>query len=155
MLYSSSCEYAIRAMTYLAGKPPGRRVPLAEIAEAQELPRPFLGKLLQDLVRAGLLSSARGPTGGYSLAYPPQRISLLEVKDAIEGTEDLERCAVGLDPCSDDTPCPLHDTFKPLRRAIRAYLEETTLEDLARGLARKRALLAQRALEASVWETDP
>lgn len=150
MLYSSGCEYAIRAMTHLASRPPGRFTLLAEISEAEELPSAFLGKLLQDLVRAGLVKSARGPTGGYALAYPPEEVALLEIKEAIEGTADLERCAVGLDPCSDATPCPLHDTFKPLRQAIRAYLEETTLDDLVRGLARKRALLAQRELEAGV-----
>lgn len=150
MLYSSGCEYAIRALTYLAGRPPGRHASLAEIAGAQELPQPFLGKLLQDLVRAGMVKSARGPTGGYALAYPADEITLLDVKDAIEGTEDLERCAVGLDPCSDETPCPLHDAFKPLRQTIRHYLEETTLEDLSRGLARKQALLAERGLGARV-----
>lgn len=148
MLYSSGCEYAIRAMTHLASRPPGRLIPLAEISEAQDLPPAFLAKLLRDLARAGLVRSARGPTGGYALAYPPEEVSLLEIREAIEGTVDLERCAVGLDPCSDTTPCPLHDTFKPLRQAIRRYLEETTLDDLARGLARKRALLAERKLRA-------
>ena len=115
---------------------------LLEIATAQDLPRAFLGKILKDLVRAGMLTSARGPTGGYSLACEPEDICLLEIKEAIEGSGDLERCAVGLNPCSDDTPCPLHDTYKPLRTAIRAYLQETTLASLVVGLSKKRALLA-------------
>ena len=114
---------------------------LSEIATAQDLPRAFLGKIMKDLVRAGMLTSARGPTGGYSLACEPGDICILEIKEAIEGTGELERCAVGLDPCSDDTPCPLHDTYKPLRMAIRAYLQETTLASLAAGLSQKLALL--------------
>lgn len=148
MLYSTACEYAILALTHLAGRPPGRMTLLAEISGAENLPGPFLGKLLRDLGRAGLVKSARGPRGGYALAYPAHRISLLEIKRAIEGTADLDRCAAGLDVCSDDTPCPLHDTFEPLRRAIRTYLEDTTLEDLSRALARKRVLLAERAVGA-------
>lgn len=146
MLYSSACEYAIRALTVLAQNPPGRRVLLSEIVEAQDLPSPFLGKVLPDLVKAGLLRSARGPNGGYTLAYPPEEITLLDVKEAVDGTADLERCAVGLDPCSDVTPCPLHDTFKPLRKAIRSFLQETTLRDLALGIWEKEALLARLRL---------
>jgi Rrf2 family protein len=128
-------------LTYLAQRPPEERTMLSEIATTQDLPRAFLGKILKDLVRAGMLTSARGPTGGYSLAREPEDICLLEIKEAIEGLDDLERCAVGLNPCSDDTPCPLHETFKPLRTAIRAYLEETTLAGLVAGLSLKMALL--------------
>lgn len=146
MLYSNACEYAIRALTYLAQTPPGQLTLLNDIAKTEDLPPAFLGKILQDLVRAGILRSARGPTGGYALAYPPAEITLLDIKEVVEGTAELERCAVGLNPCSDETPCPLHDTFKPLRQAIRRYLEETTVEELVRGLWEKRARIAERRL---------
>jgi Rrf2 family protein len=118
---------------------------LSEIAAAQEIPRAFLGKILKDLVHTGMLRSARGPSGGYSLAHEPVEISLLEIKEAIDGHKDLERCAVGLSPCSDDAPCPLHDTYKPLRTAIKTYLQDTTLAGLSAGLAEKRALLGDHA----------
>jgi Rrf2 family iron-sulfur cluster assembly transcriptional regulator len=117
---------------------------LSEIAAAQNLPRAFLGKILKDLVHTGMLRSARGPAGGYSLAREPKEISLLEIKEAVEGRGDLERCAVGLSPCSDDSPCPLHDTYKPLRTAITAYLKDTTLAGLAAGLSKKQTLLGDR-----------
>lgn len=146
MLYSNTCEYAIRALTYLALAPPGQFNQLADIAEAEQIPQAFLGKILQLLVRAGFLRSARGPGGGYQLAYPPAEISLLEVRKVIDGGDDLERCAVGLNPCSEDTPCPLHETFKPLREAIYRFLEETTLKDLAVGIWEKKALIAQKQL---------
>ncbi len=145
ILYSNTCEYAIRALTYLAQQPTGELTMLSEITAAQELPRAFLGKILKDLVRTGMLRSARGPTGGYSLARDPAEISLLEIKEAIDGSGDLERCAVGLSPCSDDAPCPLHDAYKPLRTAIRTYLQDTTLAGLAAGLSEKQVLLAGRA----------
>ena len=146
MLYSLSCEYAIRALTYLAQRPAGKLTLLGEIAEAEGIPRAFLAKVLQDLVREGLLRSARGPAGGYALADSPENTSLYEIRRAVDGVEDLERCAVGLDPCTDDTPCPLHEMYKPLKAAIERYLRQTTVADLARGIWEKRALIAQRAL---------
>lgn len=147
VLYSNTCEYAIRALTHLAQTTPGEFCQLSEIAKAQTIPPAFLGKILQNLVRAGILRSARGPGGGYQLAYPPAEISLLDVRHVIDGSDDLNRCAVGLNPCSDDTPCPLHETFKPLREAIHRFLSETTLRDLALGIWEKKALIAQKQLQ--------
>ena len=149
MLYGASCEYAIRALTHLAQQEPGQLTLLSEIAEAHGLPPPFLAKILKELVRAGMLKSARGPSGGYALAYPPEEMSLLQIREVLEGTADLDRCAVGLEPCSDTTPCPLHETFKPLRATIRQYLEGTTVADLARGYWEKQALIAQSRLRSS------
>ena len=108
------------------------------------MPRPFTSKILRDLVRAGLLKSSRGPGGGYALARDSADVSLLEIQQIIDGVGNLDRCAVGLAACSDDAPCPLHDEFKPLRNAIREYLEETTLAQRAGALKRKRALLAEK-----------
>ena len=143
MLYSNPCEYAIRALTELALRDGAEWVDVGTIAEAAELPRAYLGKILKGLVEAGILRSTRGPGGGYRLARDPESISLLDVKVAIDGERDLERCAVGLDPCSDETPCPLHDDFKRLRTEIRDYLASTSLEQIARGIREKSALLGE------------
>ncbi len=144
MLYSKTCEHAIRALAYLASRPAGNLCLVDEIAEAEDMPRPFTSKILRDLVRAGLLTSSRGPGGGYALARDPEEISLLEILQIIDGTDQLDRCAVGLDLCNEFAPCPLHDEFKPLRDAIRAYLEGTTLAAMSGALKRKRALLAEQ-----------
>lgn len=138
MLYSSTCEYAVRALTFLASAPPQALVRLTVIAEAEDLPAPYLGKVFRDLSRAGVLHSAKGPRGGYRLARSADSITLLDVKRVIDGVVDLERCAVGLGQCSDLMPCPQHVTFKPLREAIRRYLATTTLSDMAAALERKR-----------------
>jgi Rrf2 family protein len=137
MLWSSACEYAIRAATHLAAAP-DTLVQLKDIAAAEGIPAPFASKILQGLVRAGVVRSVKGPGGGYGLARPPATITFMDIKAATEGTRDLEACAVGLARCADDVPCPLHETFKPVRQAIRRYLERTTLADLSTQLARKR-----------------
>ena len=143
MLYSRTCEHAIRALAYLAARPVGDLCLVDEIAEAEDMPRPFTSKILRDLVRAGLLTSSRGPGGGYALARDPAKISLLDIQEIIDGDGNLDRCAVGLAACNEFAPCPLHDEFMPLRRSIRKYLEETTLADMSGALKRKKALLAE------------
>jgi Rrf2 family transcriptional regulator, iron-sulfur cluster assembly transcription factor len=140
VIYSSACEYAIRAAAYLAGRHEEEGlVKLRDITEAEDLPSPFLSSILQQLVTAQLLRSSRGPTGGYALKRPPHQITLYDIKAAVDGTAELEACAVGHDRCSDETPCPLHDSWKPIREEIVAYLRKTTLADMATTLDRKRA----------------
>lgn len=142
MIYSNACEYAIRALNVLADEPADRWVLRTTIAEAGDLPAPFMGKILKDLVRAGLLVSVRGRGGGYRLARPAAQIRLIDIREAIDGAKDLDTCAVGLDPCSDETPCPLHEDFKQVRETIREYLTTTTLAQVASGRRTKSALLS-------------
>jgi len=137
MIYSKACEYAIRALTHLARHP--ERLCLAkEISQKEEIPHYFLSKILQSLAREGLLKSVKGPGGGFKLAKPPEEFTLYEIKEAVDGVADLEECAVGLERCDDETPCPLHETFKPIREQIKAYLRTTTLADMARAVEKKR-----------------
>ncbi len=145
MIYSNACEYAIRGMAYLARQPAEQLCLLNDIAASEGLPYHFMGKIFQTLVRARLLRSVKGPGGGFSLTRPPEEISLYQIKEAIDRTEDLYRCAVGLDRCDDTTPCPLHDTFKPLRHEIRSYLEQTMLSDMALAVQQKKSLMLNSA----------
>jgi len=135
VICSSACEYAIRAATHLALHPPGAFVSAGDISDAEDIPAPFLSAVLQRLVAADLLRSARGPGGGYTLARAPAKISLYDIRAAIDGIADLEGCALGLGACSDDATCPLHETWKPIREQIRAYLVDTTLERTADALS--------------------
>jgi Rrf2 family protein len=141
MIYSSACEYAIRAMAYLVGSEAGTRVLAREVAEAETIPGPFLGKVFQTLVKGGLLHSTKGPGGGFSLAKNPKDITLLDIYTVVDGINDLERCAAGLAECSDEQQCPLHESWKPIRAKIRRYLETTTLAQMAAATRKKRELL--------------
>ena len=144
MLYSKPCAYAIRAMAHVANLtgevPAGGK----EIAEAEGIPAPVLRKILQELVRMGLLDSRRGPGGGFRLARPAKRITLRDVVAAIDGLDQFQECAVGLERCSDDQPCPLHDNWKGLKNQFQAYLERTTLGEMARAVQRKKELMRTR-----------
>lgn len=138
MIYSNACEYAIRALTYLARHPD--KFSLArEISEIEKIPHYFLSKILQDLARDGLLKSTKGPGGGFRLTKAVEKYTLYEIKEAIDGIADLDDCAVGLARCNDLIPCPLHETFKPLREQIKKYLQVTTLADMAYAVEKKAA----------------
>jgi len=136
MIYSKECEYAIRALTYLSLHPE-RRCLSREIAEDESLPGFFLSKILQTLARARLLNSVKGPNGGFQLAKSPDEITLFEIRQILDGNDDLEACAVGLGECHGLTPCPLHESFKPIRDQIKDYLHHTTLELMAKAVQEK------------------
>jgi len=143
MIHSSACEYAIRALTYMASVPVGTRLLARDVAAHERVPGPFLGKVFQTLVRADMLTSSKGPGGGFSLARDPSTITLFDIYRAIDGTTYLDGCAVGLARCSDETPCPLHERWKPVRERIRTYLQSTTLADMVEATRKKRESIAR------------
>jgi len=143
MLYSSACAYAIRALSRLAAIRPEGYVLLDEICAGGELPRHFVAKIMQDLVRQGLLVSAKGRGGGFALARPADEITLYQIVELIDGTEPLKQCIVGMAKCDDDQPCPQHDQWKQLRGQIYDFLTGTTLSQMSRTLERKLELIGQ------------
>jgi Rrf2 family protein len=143
MIFSRPCEYAIRAMTFLADSREGV-ARAQEIAAAEDIPLPILSKVLQDLARAALLDSRRGPGGGFRLARRPEQISLRDVVAAIDGTDHFYHCVAGLPGCSDEAPCPLHDMWKRFRATLIESLEVTTLDRMARVVTKKKQVAARK-----------
>lgn len=138
MIFSNSTEYAIRALAELAGRPADSLVMLDDIVAGTDMPRDFLAKLFQKLVKGGVLRSSKGRGGGFALARPAYEISLMNVVESIDGPQLFDRCVVGLDRCTDEMPCPQHDLYKPIRHRLRDYLLTTTLADLAASLKAKK-----------------
>ena len=141
MIFSNPTEYAIRGLSELASRSaPGLpTVLLDQLVEGTDLPRDFMAKIFQKLVRAGILCSAKGRGGGFALARPAHEINLMHIVEAIEGPQVFDRCVVGLDACNDAMPCPQHDLYKPIRQRLRDYLNTTTLADLAASLKAKQS----------------
>ncbi len=139
MLYSKSAEYAIQAMIYLAEHKPEKPIMIRKIAEDYDIPYQFLAKIMQVLVKHRLVKATRGRTGGVQLAKDPKDIYLNQIVHAIDGfPPDEEMCVVGLDLCSDDVPCPLHEQWKPIRAQLRDLLSTEPLDDLAKRVIKKR-----------------
>lgn len=133
MRLTRESEYALLGLTFVASRPNGEVVRLAEIAAAGRLPQTFLAKTFQKLARHGLVVSHRGPGRGYALARLPDKISLREVLEAIEGPDLFSRCLFWNTHCSDTNPCLLHRHMKSLVPDVGDALERLTLVDLAHG----------------------
>src|SRR5690349_6060922 len=101
MIYSSTTEYAIRGLSELAIREPGKRVLLDQLVAGTTLPRDFMAKVFQKLAKAGLLKSAKGRGGGFELARPAHEITLSDIVGAIEGEQAYDQCVVGLEKCND------------------------------------------------------
>lgn len=130
-MFSRACEYAIRALLYLAERPPGVYAPVREVAKQRAIPFHFLGKIVQQLTKRGLLMSSKGPNGGIMLASPADEITLLQVVEAIDGLDVTTQCIIGLPTCLDSNPCPLHIDWRKSRMQILEMLARKTLKQLA------------------------
>jgi Rrf2 family protein len=139
MIFSSATEYAIRGLSELAARNPDGPLMLDDLVAGTGLPRDFVAKIFQKLVRAGFLRSAKGRGGGFALARRQHEITLLEIVEAVEGPRLIDACVVGLEKCNDHMPCSQHDLYKPIRQRLKDYLATTTLADMAASLRAKQA----------------
>jgi Rrf2 family iron-sulfur cluster assembly transcriptional regulator len=139
MIYARPTEYAIRGLSELAGRNAPGMVLLDELVGGTDLPRDFMAKVFQQLVRARILRSNKGRGGGFALARPGHEITLMQVVEAMEGPLTLDKCVIGFEKCSDDQPCAQHDLYKPIRQRLKDYLNTTTVADLGASLRAKKA----------------
>ena len=135
-MFSKTCEYAFRAATLIAtASAAGERLSLEAIAERTDSPKAFTAKVLQQLARAGILSSHKGPNGGFDL--PPlmaRNVKLSHIVKAIDDDTVYRGCGMGLKACNALKPCPLHHHFEKIREDLRTMLENTTVHSLTIGL---------------------
>lgn len=130
MLLSKSCVYGLRASLYLATRGNGEFTPIRKMSDKLEISFHFLTKILQQLTAEDILESFKGPNGGVRLKKPGTEIPLMDIVLAIDGSQLLTECALGLPGCGTKNPCPLHDKWAETRDSIRQMLEKTTLTEL-------------------------
>ncbi len=130
MRFSQSAKYAILTLLRLAVAE-GGPLTVRELATDGAIPAAYLAKLVPQLVRAGLLNSARGRGGGIALARPPEAITLAEILRVTDGPAFVQDCPFDSEPCPGKPDCPLAPVWDPLREKIVSFLEKTTLAALA------------------------
>ncbi len=141
-MFSKSCKYAIRAVLYLAvHSMEEKKFGVKEIAEALDIPKPFLAKLLQQLSRQGLIASSKGPSGGFYLNDENKEAPLRQVIEAIDGPEIFSSCILGLPVCSSDNPCPLHSKAITYREGLLKLVDDQSIQDLAKRIQRMKLAL--------------
>lgn len=130
-MFSASCHYGLQAMFYIAShSTQEKNVDLNTIANEQNIPKHFLSKILQMLVKNKLLISMKGPNGGFRLSRPPESITLIEIVKAIDGLDIFNQCGIGFRECQEDDPCPIHTDYKKIRDRVRYLFDNKTLESL-------------------------
>jgi Rrf2 family protein len=124
-----TAEYALRAVVVL-GRTPGQAHSADEIAQATHAPRRYVNKVLQALVRAGLVRSQPGPGGGYALLRAADEVSILDVVAAVEPIPRIRSCPLGLSDHA--TLCPLHRQIDDACATIEAAFARVTIAQLVR-----------------------
>jgi Rrf2 family protein len=141
-MFSKTCEYAIRAILFIAQKSKqGVKVTIKDVAKGIDSPEFFLGKILQELSRKGIVKLLKGPTGRFYLDDESMQYSLADVVIAINGDKIFNGCGLGLKQCSEKQPCPIHKEFKKRRSDIFKLLENSKLGEFNNLLDKRLAVL--------------
>lgn len=131
-MISKSCKYAIRASVFIASQAQKEiKLGVKEIATQIEAPVAFTGKILQTLNKHKVVTSLKGPYGGFFCEPYQLQQSVLLIVYAVDGPTVFRECVMGLNQCSDDHPCPMHHKYAKTRDQILQTFQDTTLGELA------------------------
>jgi Rrf2 family protein len=128
---SKKADYALMAMRHLARKPAGPSTSAREIAEQYDIPIELMAKVLQRLVRIGLLVSTQGTRGGYALSRPSATISVADVIQAIDGPFTVTACSTENSDCDQYNKCSIRDPLWQIKERIVAALDTVTIAEMA------------------------
>ncbi len=143
-MFSKKCEYAIRAMIFIAQKTKeGYRTGVKEIAEGIGSPEHFIAKILQELGKKGIVQSVKGPNGGFYLDNKSMNRSLADVIKVVDGNKVFQGCGLGLKQCSELQPCPVHHEFKRVRKQLFQVLDKARISAFSGALDSSMVFLKQ------------
>lgn len=132
-MLSSTAEYALRAVLYVARNGTDRPVRVSEAAGALGLPQNYLSKILHELARTGVLVSARGKHGGFRLRKPARQVSLHAIVNRFDRIEAPRSCLLGRSQCSNRHACVVHWRWKALSDQMVRFFRDTTVAELLSG----------------------
>ncbi len=131
MILSKTWRYAVRALIYLNQRGGSAPTLSSIIAKDENIPAPFLVKILGMLANARIVDSTRGPRGGFVLAADPDKLTLMEIARATGYFSESDSCLLGYGLCSEHEPCAVHRYWEEPLRNISDFLEKTTLAELS------------------------
>ena len=134
-MISKGCKYAIRAAVFIAAQADtGKKFGVKEIAEEIEAPPAFTAKILQILNKHKIVTSLKGPYGGFYCEAYQLDLPVIDIVNAIDGKAVFNECVMGLQRCSNEHPCPMHDHYAEIRNDLQLSFEQLTLRTLASDL---------------------
>lgn len=141
-MLSTSCKYALRAVVYLMSRTGENvRMGIKAVAEEIEANEHTTAKILQLLVREGIIQSAKGPTGGFYMVPKKKPVYLIDVVQVIDGDHFFFECGLGLKACSEKKPCPIHHQYKAAREQLFHQFSTITVQELSKELSLGKAFL--------------
>jgi len=131
-MFSKSTEYALRATLFIAEKgSENNKLGINEIAAGIQSPKSFTAKILQLLTGdKGIISSTRGPNGGFYLTEKAKQLPIRAILEVMEQEGLLGKCILGLKKCSEVNPCPMHFEYKPIKKDLKDLFEAKTIQQL-------------------------
>ncbi|HSH68719.1 MAG TPA: Rrf2 family transcriptional regulator [Deferrisomatales bacterium] len=145
MIITRATEYSIRAVLHLASRYPAEVVSKQEICAAEGVTPAFLTKILQPLIRSGLVRSKRGVAGGFALARNPDKLTLLDVMQAVDEPLTLNLCLLEGHQCERECTCPIHSLWTTAREKIEEVFSGKTLSALVAERAQREQLVGSSA----------
>lgn len=147
-MLSNACKYAIRSVLYLAiNSNNSNKISVKTIADELETPHPFLAKLLQQLTKSQLVSSAKGPKGGFYLDTKNSKNSVWDIIKSIDNTHKFDNCFLGLAKCDDKNPCPVHFIVAPFKQSILKNFKDKTIAEYALEIQKTNRVISLKDLE--------
>ena len=145
-MLSSSSKYGIRAVTYIASQSKNNsKIGIKKISEDLDLPTPFLAKILQLLAKQKILSSSKGPHGGFSLLRDPKKITLFDIITTLDGNDFFDDCIIHNMPCKcvdeKKLQCPIHDDYFKLRKGLLKFFTTKTIYSLVKSANKQEKIL--------------
>ncbi|MFN3309436.1 MAG: RrF2 family transcriptional regulator [Anaerolineales bacterium] len=128
-MLSTTSQYAVRALCYLAKLREGEAILGRDLSEKAHIPANYLAKIMLALNKSGIVEATRGPHGGYRLRKPSASITLMDIALMFDGEAAVPDCLLQrAQRCSDDHPCPAHNAWKGVREVYIQFLRSTTIE---------------------------
>jgi Rrf2 family transcriptional regulator, iron-sulfur cluster assembly transcription factor len=141
-MFSSTTKYAIKAVLYLAvHSSEEQKIMIKDIAKPINVPHHYIAKILQALSKINLISSQKGPKGGFYLSEQNRKNKIYEIVNAIDGEEKMTSCLLSLNECNSSNPCSLHHLLEKERQKIIKTLEKTSIETLAQHIKTGQSVL--------------
>ncbi|MBO3115916.1 Rrf2 family transcriptional regulator [Winogradskyella sp. DF17] len=146
-MISKASKYAIRAVLYLAQKSEiNNKIGAKAIAEEIQVPHPFLAKLLRDLATKNIITSTKGPTGGFYLSETNRKENIWNIIENIDGSIKFEQCFLGLSACDDKNPCPVHHLAAKFKTEILNLFKHKSIDDLVKEIKMESTLISLKGL---------
>ncbi len=132
-MLSKPSKYGIRAVLYLASTAPiAKNIGTKEIAATLNIPAPFLAKTLQQLSKKKIISSIKGPNGGFFMTKNNLEKSIFDIIYCIDGQYKFEECFLGYPECNEIKPCVVHDVYSPLKKQLLQRLKTKTILEMSK-----------------------